>query len=350
MKYYKQSRTFMPEILAPGTGLSPITDKSVVPTNNVHTIQDVLDGRKYTLPGGGGEWSSGEDVSKSYKEEGDAYKRQVRDIEIFNNITDPSHMLPAEKWKVKIPGGSKVFPSFDLAQEFRSKMTGKGVPIKWIARIAQSNPDRVQVVSGSLKKTFKVEAIDVYNSSKETGAAFCIAPNYFATCAHVIVNYDKSIEPLIDVDDYSDRIEIFMIQSGRKFKAQVAAFSGDWDIAILKCNIDVEPFRLDIGSMQIGDDILAIGSPHGFENNVSFGNIGSIGKQIYSYKGAPKYFFIDAPVFPGNSGGPIIKIENGEVIGILTAIVAKNGEYGLNVGLPSSYLRNFCIMNNISTE
>ena len=66
MKYYKQARTFLPEILAPGTGLSPTTDKSVVPTNNVYTIQDVLDGRKYTLPGGGGDWSSGEDVSKSY--------------------------------------------------------------------------------------------------------------------------------------------------------------------------------------------------------------------------------------------------------------------------------------------
>ena len=293
MKYYKQARTFLPEILAPGTGLSPTTDKSVVPTNNVYTIQDVLDGRKYTLPGGGGDWSSGEDVGKSYKEEGDMYKRKERDLDNFKNITDPSHMRPAEKWKVKIPGGSKIFPSFDLAQQFRMKMREKGVPIKWISRIAQSNPDKVQVVSSSLKKTFKLDVIDAYNSTKETGAAFCIAPNYFATCAHVIVNYDKSIEPSIDVEDYADRMEIFMVQGGRKYKAQVVAFSGDWDIAILKCSIDVEPFRLDIGSMQIGDDILTIGSPHGFENNVSFGNIGSIGKQIYSYKGAPKFFFID---------------------------------------------------------
>ena len=68
MKFYKldkKARTFMPEILFPGSGLSTPTNKSVVPTNNVTTIQDVLDGRKYTIPGGGGDWSPGEDVSKS---------------------------------------------------------------------------------------------------------------------------------------------------------------------------------------------------------------------------------------------------------------------------------------------
>ncbi len=66
----------MPEILAPGTGLSTPTQRSVVPTNNVHTIQDVMDGRKYELPGGGGDWSEGEDLFHSYKEEGDLYKRK----------------------------------------------------------------------------------------------------------------------------------------------------------------------------------------------------------------------------------------------------------------------------------
>ena len=50
-KINKEARTFMPEIMAPGTGLTPPTQKSVVPTNNVHTIQDVLDGRKYKNTG-----------------------------------------------------------------------------------------------------------------------------------------------------------------------------------------------------------------------------------------------------------------------------------------------------------
>lgn len=340
----------MPEILSPGTGLSPPTNKSVIPTNNVHTIQDVLDGRKYSVPGGGGDWGEGEDLFHSYKEEGDAYKRKERDLEIFKHITDPANTAPQEEWKVKIPGGSRVFPSFSLAQQFRQKMKDKGVPIKWIARIAQKQPDKVQVVSESLKKTFKVESIDTFHSIKETGAAFCIAPNYFMTCAHVVVNYDKSIDTELELEDFVDRIEVVLLQNGRRIPATVVDINGSLDVAILKADIDVEPFALDVSSMQIGDDILTIGSPHGFENNVSFGNVGSVGKQIYSHHNAPKYFFIDAPVFQGNSGGPIIKVETGEVMGMLTSIVAQSSDYGLNVGLPSYYLNNFCIMNSINTK
>jgi len=344
----KESRTFMPEILAPGTGISPPTQKSVVPTNNVHTIQDVMDGRAYKLPGGGGDWSEGEDLFHSYKEEGDSFKRKERDQAILDRMTAPAPNAN-EKWKVKIPGGAKVFPSFALVQQYREKMRQKGIPIKWVSRIA-AKQDRVQVVSASLKRTFKVESLDTYHSVKETGAAFSIAPQHFITCAHVIVNYDKSMEADIDLDDYADRVQVVIIQNGHRIPTKVVAINAAWDIAILKADIDVDPFSLDVASMNVGDDILTIGSPHGFENNASFGNIGSIGRHIYGHQGAPKYFFIDAPVFQGNSGGPIIKIDNGEVVGMLTSIVAQNGEYGLNVGLPAYYLRNFCIMNDITTN
>lgn len=338
----------MPEIMAPGTGLSPATNKSVIPTNNVHTIQDVMDGVSYKIPGGGGNWSEGEDVSHSYKDEGGDYKREVRDFEIINKMLAPREDQ-SEKWKVKLPGGSKIFPSFDLAQRYRERMRNKGIPIKWVSRIA-AKPDKVQVISSSLKRTFKVESIDTYNSIKETGAAFCVAPYHFVTCAHVIVKYDKSLDSEFDVEDYHDRLNVFIIQNGHKIPAKVVAMNSAWDIAILKADVDVDPFSMDVSSMQVGDDILTIGSPHGFENNASFGNIGSVGRQIYGHQGAPKYFFIDAPVFQGNSGGPIVKTENGEVIGMLTSIVAQNGEYGLNVGLPSYYIRNFCIMHDITTN
>ena len=89
----------------------------------------------------------------------------------------------------------------------------------------------------------------------------------------------------MDFEDYRQRIKISLIRDGRKIEANVVAINTAWDIAILQSEIDVEPFLLDIASMQIGDDILTIGSPHGFENNVSFGNVGSIGKSIYKKYG-----------------------------------------------------------------
>jgi hypothetical protein len=344
----KIARTFMPEIIAPGTGLSTPTNKSVIPANNVPTIQDVLDGSRYSIPDAGGNWGKGEDIQGSYKEEGDLYKRRERDFEIMTRITRPL-VDESEKWKVKVPGGAIEFPSFALVQEFREKMKQKGVPIKWVARVAQEVQDKDKILSSSLKSTFKLESIDTYNSIKETGAAFCVSTNIFVTCAHVVLKYDKK-DQLSDVSDYKNRLKINIIQNGIKHFAELIAINGSLDIAILRSDLDVFPFDMDVGTMQIGDEILVIGSPHGFENNVSFGNIGSIDKQIYSHRGAPKYFFIDAPVFHGNSGGPIVNVNSGKAVGMLTSIVAKNGEYGLNVGLPSNYIRNFCIMNNIVTK
>ena len=83
----------------------------------------------------------------------------------------------------------------------------------------------------------------------------------------------------------------------------------------------------------VGDEIIAIGSPHGFENNVSFGQVGSVDKTIYSHNGAPMYMFVDLSVFSGNSGGGkiILGQNDAEANGqakreeIMTAIGAATG-------------------------
>ena len=112
------------------------------------------------------------------------------------------------------------------------------------------------------------------------------------------------------------------------------------DIALLKCDIDVEPFNIDT-KISVGEDIIAIGSPHGYENNVSTGTIGSLDRKLYTYDGAPDYMFIDLSIFPGNSGGPVIKVDNGSVVGMVTLIVTSEGGYGLNAALSSSYIEKF---------
>lgn len=352
MKIIKHARTFLPEILAPGTGLSPITDRSRVPTNNVPTIQDVLNGHPYRLPGGGGEWSSGrgEDSFKSYKEEGDDYKRREKDLEILKKIA-PFSKRPSEVWKIKVPGGSKTFTSFENAQAFKRQMDQKGIPVKWMARTktAQNNKTdtmpRSQVVTEALLKTVMVESIDVQVGIREIGSAFCVDNNYFVTCAHVVHRYNKNIQRSIDLRAVTSDINI--IQNGKKYKAEIIAIDGKLDIALLKADINVEPLLLDTHP-DIAAEVLTVGSPHGFENNVSFGNIGSTNRKIYHYEGAPEYLFIDSAVFSGNSGGPAINVKNGGVIAMMTAIVTSSGEYGLNAGLPSSYIEEFCKTNNVN--
>jgi S1-C subfamily serine protease len=344
----KAQRTFMPEIIAPGTGLSPLTQKSVIPTNNVVTIQDILNGKKYNLPGGGGDWSSGhgEDVSKSFREDGDAYKRKERDLEILNKMITPSQREP-QKWKIRVPGGTYVRDSFELATQLKRELQNKGVKTVWVSRIAQGpTRSRVEVVSDALSKTFMVESFDIYKGVKEVGSAFCVAENTFVTCAHVIKKYNKNAEKGLDSNQISGMIKIFLVQNGKRFDAELVSFNPTWDIAILKSKVNANKFDIDT-QVNVGEDILAVGSPHGFENNVTFGTIGSLDKTIYSYKEAPKYMFVDLSAFPGNSGGPIIKVSNGKIVGMLTAIVSSKGDYGLNAGLPSYYIERYCIMEGV---
>ena len=327
--------------------ISPPTSKSVLPTNNVPTILDILNGGisiQDVYPHARGDWASGDDVDKSYREKGDDYKRLERDFDILQQMTG-SIPPPQEQWKVKVPGGSRVFPSFAEAQKYKEKLKEKGVFYAYLTRIAQSNSDqndRVTLIADSLSKTLMVESIDATRGVKEAGATFCVYSNYFITCAHVVKKYDK-YRASKDVD-LSSGVIVNLVQGGNRYRAIVVATDPLLDIALLKSDLSVPFFQLD-DAFSVGDDIVAIGSPHGYENNVSVGNVSSLDRKVYNYQGAPLYSFVDLAIFPGNSGGPVIKESNGKVIGMITLIVSAEGGYGLNASLPSKYIMSFCESN-----
>jgi S1-C subfamily serine protease len=347
-KQKKQAyRTTMPEIIAPGTGLSGAGPKSQMPFNNVHTIWDVLTGDPYKLPGAGGDWgdwSKDEEAQPgSYKDNADLYKRRERDLDIFKNMTN----VPdgnKEVWKLKVKGGYKEFPSLEAAQRYRRKMREKGVFVSWISRTAQKHSS---FVDESLSKTFLVESNNLRESVQELGSAFCISKGYFMTCAHVVMSYNKNHESDLDFSKYEDMIEVSIIVDDKKVHAEVVAFDGAKDLAILRADIDAEPFEFD-PMITIGEEVFAIGSPHGFENNVTFGHVSSSNREIYFHKGAPLYMFVDLSILPGNSGGPIINRNSGKVIGIVTAIIGDGDVEGLSSGVLASYAVDFCRSNGIN--
>lgn len=331
--------------------ISPTTQKSVLPTNNVPTIRDVMNG-EYPIddiyPHTRGNWAPGQDREKSYKEKGDDYKRRQRDMGILRDLIQPARDRNNEKWKVKVDGGSMTFMSLPLARKY---MREHDIPFKYLSRIAQAArpiDSAVDVVADSIDKCFMVESLNLREGIQETGSAFCVAPNRFLTCAHVIKKYNKNQAQ--NKADWmgSQGPTVNLIQNGRRFRARVIDVDTRWDLALLEAEISIEPFRLGIDS-RIGEDIVAIGSPHGYENNVSSGVISSEGRKIYSYRGAPDYMFFDASVLPGSSGGPIVRESDGAVIGIVTLIISTEGAYGLNAALDSAYIQEF-LKKHLETE
>ncbi|MCL4111395.1 UNVERIFIED_CONTAM: hypothetical protein GTU68_032303 [Idotea baltica] len=136
---------------------------------------------------------------------------------------------------------------------------------------------------------------------------------------------------------------IVTLHDGRQFKATKDAIATDErsDVAVIR--IEDPPANLkalkfgDSDRMQIGDWVLAIGAPFGYELTVTQGIISAKGRGV---EGLPKEFLqTDAAVNPGNSGGPLLNLE-GEVIGINTAISTRSGGYdGISFAVPSKTAR-----------
>jgi 2-alkenal reductase len=123
--------------------------------------------------------------------------------------------------------------------------------------------------------------------------------------------------------------------SGYKTRGTLLGTDLDSDIAILK--VDVPPEELvpltmgDSDAVQVGQIVVAIGNPHGYESTMTTGIISSLGRTMQSLHQAPgggsftagDIIQTDAAINPGNSGGPLLNL-NGEVIGVNVAIESTN--------------------------
>lgn len=130
------------------------------------------------------------------------------------------------------------------------------------------------------------------------------------------------------------------LTDGREFKAKVIGRDSKTDLSLIKISSPTQDLpALPIGDsdkMRVGDWVLAIGNPFGLAHTVTSGIISATGRVIGtgSYD---NFLQTDAPVNPGNSGGPLVNLR-GEVIGITTAIVATG--QGIGFAIPSNMAKN----------
>jgi S1-C subfamily serine protease len=155
----------------------------------------------------------------------------------------------------------------------------------------------------------------------------------------VIVTNEGHIITNNHVVDQVDEIEV-QLSDGRTKKARLAGADAQLDLAVLKIDDPgVKPLKLaDSDDVQVGDIVLAIGNPFGFEETVTNGIISSRGRpnrsDIFS-----DLLQTDAAINPGNSGGPLINLR-GEVVGINTAIISRSGgSQGIGFAIPSNTVR-----------
>ncbi|MEJ2142496.1 MAG: DegQ family serine endoprotease [Gammaproteobacteria bacterium] len=164
------------------------------------------------------------------------------------------------------------------------------------------------------------EGIEEFNR-QSLGSGFIIDKDgYVVTNHHVIRNADEIIVRL------NDR---------RELKAEVIGSDPRSDVALLKIDADNLP-TVEVGrsdSLKVGEWVMAIGSPFGFDHSVSVGVVSAMGRNLPSENYVP-FIQTDVAINPGNSGGPLFNLK-GEVVGINSQIYSRTGGFmGLSFAIP----------------
>jgi serine protease Do len=163
------------------------------------------------------------------------------------------------------------------------------------------------------------------------GSGFIIdAKGYILTNNHVI--------------EGASRIKIGLL-TGERYVAKVIGIDRETDLALLKIEapnaLPVMKFG-DSNSIQVGDWVLAIGSPFGLEQTVTAGIISKKERDSQAFTSFQRFLQTDAAINRGNSGGPLVNMR-GEMIGVNSQIATLNGDYnGIGFALPSNEAKFVC--------
>ncbi|MDP9939667.1 DegQ family serine endoprotease [Ectopseudomonas alcaliphila] len=157
--------------------------------------------------------------------------------------------------------------------------------------------------------------------AQSLGSGFIISPDgYIMTNNHVVADADEIIVRL------SDRSEL---------EAKLIGADPRSDVALLKVEgKDLPVVRLGkADDLKVGEWVLAIGSPFGFDHSVTAGIVSAKGRNLPSDSYVP-FIQTDVAINPGNSGGPLFNLQ-GEVVGINSQIFTRSGGFmGLSFAIP----------------
>ncbi|MBT0964133.1 DegQ family serine endoprotease [Denitromonas iodatirespirans] len=159
------------------------------------------------------------------------------------------------------------------------------------------------------------------------GSGFIVSPDgVILTNAHVVAEADTVTVKLTDK---------------REFTAKVLGIDKATDLAVLKIDADKLP-TLPLAapdSTRVGQWVVAIGSPFGFENSVTAGIVSAKSRSLPD-EGYVPFLQTDVAINPGNSGGPLLNLK-GEVVGINSQIYSRSGGYqGVSFAIPIEVANN----------
>ena len=161
--------------------------------------------------------------------------------------------------------------------------------------------------------------------TRGVGSGFIVSPK-----GYILTNYHV-------VEDAA-RITVGL-QSGEKYRGDIVGFDPETDVAVIRISTakDLPTVTLgDSNAAQVGDWVLAMGSPFGLDQTVTAGIISKKERESPYFNVFQRFLQTDAAINRGNSGGPLVNMR-GEVIGMNSQIATSTGDYnGIGFALPAN--------------
>lgn len=203
-------------------------------------------------------------------------------------------------------------------------MDRRALPISDLGTLA---PDWVRVARTLRPAVVHIDTWSAKGSGRESlgmGTGFIINPaGYIVTNAHVIAGADEV------------RVRLF---DGRELSASVLGQDEKVDLALIRIEVrDLSVMPLgDSGRLEVGEPVLAMGSPFGLEQTATAGIVSALDRKI-ELKPHDVMIQVDANINPGNSGGPVIN-RRGQAVGIATvAFTYEGGNTGIGFAIPTRF-------------
>jgi len=224
---------------------------------------------------------------------------------------------------------------------------GKGISLNQSTQLTSVNsaverkPDSIAGIAARVSPSVLSISVTTSNGG-DTGSGFFIKSNgYILTNNHVVDSAALN----------GGSISVYLV-NGKSYPATIVGRDASYDLAVLKIDVtDAPALQLgDSDKVEVGDNVIAIGSPLGLAGTVTSGIISAKNRAVTSGSGTGESSFInalqtDAAINPGNSGGPLVNL-TGAVIGVNSAIASlgsgingQAGSIGLGFAIPINQAR-----------
>ncbi|AIY06199.1 protease [Planococcus sp. PAMC 21323] len=228
---------------------------------------------------------------------------EIEEVEEIEEIEEPEETVPAEEQTVgTVTKVENIVPPSEQEEKIEPK-----------------KKEKTAIIKEAQQKVYTVL------SEGGQGSGFLFSDTgMVVTNAHVVAGYTDVVVRNINGQDHP---------------GTVVGISGESDIALIHVEAfeGFTPLEAEMGTTDVGTEVIALGSPAGMENTASIGYLTGIDRDFYQEFTYEDIYQIDAKIAPGSSGGPLVDATTGKVIGINSLVMEEGDSIGFSIPLYSMH-------------